>query len=183
MPEKGVDPINIAAHIYLSLQELTAREISAKKPAVVTVGRFQGGQAPNIIPEEAVLEGTIRTFDRELTARIMERIQAIAENTAVAFRGSAQVEEIASAPPLVNDPALMEQVGATDLWVPRDNFRTGLAYLAQQMERTDTVHKALMAYNMGPSGAAAVWERGIYESEYSQKIMERAEYWAAVMGW
>ena len=110
MPETGVDPINIAAHIYLSLQELTAREISAKKPAVVTVGRFQGGQAPNIIPEEAVLEGTIRTFDRELTARIMERIQAIAENTAAAFRGSAQVEEIASAPPLVNDPALMEQV-------------------------------------------------------------------------
>ena len=110
MPETGVDPINIAAHIYLSLQELTAREISAKKPAVVTVGRFQGGQAPNIIPEEAVLEGTIRTFDRELSARIMERIRVIAENTAEAFRGSAQVEEIASAPPLVNDPALMDRV-------------------------------------------------------------------------
>ena len=110
MPETGVDPINIAAHIYLSLQELTAREISAKKPAVVTVGRFQGGQAPNIIPEEAVLEGTIRTFDRELSARIMERIRVIAENTAAAFRGSAQVEEIASAPPLVNDPALVDRV-------------------------------------------------------------------------
>ena len=110
MPETGVDPINIAAHIYLSLQELTAREISAKKPAVVTVGRFQGGQAPNIIPEEAVLEGTIRTFDRELSARIMERIRVIAENTAAAFRGSAHLEEIASAPPLVNDPALMDRV-------------------------------------------------------------------------
>lgn len=78
---------------------------------------------------------------------------------------------------------LMEQVGATDLWVPRDNFSTGLAYLAQQMERTDTVHKALMAYNMGPSGAAAAWEEGIYETEYSQKVLERAEYWAAAMGW
>lgn len=78
---------------------------------------------------------------------------------------------------------LMEQVGATDLWEPRDNFRTGLAYLAQQIERFGDIHKALMAYNMGPSGAAAVWERGIYESEYSQKVMERAEYWAAVMGW
>ena len=110
MPETGVDPINIAAHIYLSLQELTAREISAKEPAVVTIGHFQGGQAPNIIPEEAVMEGTIRTFDRELTARIMERIRVIAENTAAAFRGSAQVEEIASAPPLVNDPALMDRV-------------------------------------------------------------------------
>lgn len=79
--------------------------------------------------------------------------------------------------------ALMEQVGATDLWVPRDNFRTGLAYLAQQLERTDTVHKALMAYNMGPSGAAAAWKEGVYETEYSQKVVERAEYWAAVMGW
>ena len=110
MPETGVDPINIAAHIYLALQALTAREISAKEPAVVTIGHFQGGQAPNIIPEEAVLEGTIRTFDRELSARIMERIRVIAENTAAAFRGSAHLEEIASAPPLVNDPALMEQV-------------------------------------------------------------------------
>ena len=110
MPETGVDPINIAAHIYLALQELIAREISAKEPAVVTVGRFQGGQAPNIIPETAVLEGTIRTFDRELTARIMARIRVIAENTASAFRGSATVEETASAPPLVNDPALMERV-------------------------------------------------------------------------
>lgn len=79
--------------------------------------------------------------------------------------------------------ALMEQVGATDLWVPRDNFRTGLAYLAQQLERTDTVHKALMAYNMGPSGAAAAWKEGVYETEYSQKVVERAEYWAATMDW
>ena len=109
MPEKGVDPINIAAHIYLSLQELVAREIPAKKPAVVTVGRFQAGQAPNIIPEEAVLEGTIRTFDRDLSASLLERIRVIAESTAAAFRGSAQVEEMASAPPLVNDPDLTEQ--------------------------------------------------------------------------
>ena len=112
MPETGVDPINIAAHIYLSLQELTAREISAKEPAVVTIGHFQGGQAPNIIPEEAVMEGTIRTFDRELTARIMERIRQLSEGIASAFRGSAQVEELASAPPLQNDPALTEDMAA-----------------------------------------------------------------------
>ena len=112
MPETGVDPINIAAHIYLSLQELTAREISAKEPAVVTIGHFQGGQAPNIIPEEAVMEGTIRTFDRELTARIMERIRQLSEGIASAFRGSAQMEELASAPPLHNDPALTEDMAA-----------------------------------------------------------------------
>ena len=110
MPETGVDPINIAAHIYLSLQELIARELAAKTPAVVTVGRFCGGEAPNIIPGECVLEGTIRTFDRDVTARLMTRITELAENTAKAFRGSAQVKELASAPPLKNDPALMNRM-------------------------------------------------------------------------
>ena len=64
MPETGVDPINIAAHIYLALQEITARELPAKTPAIVTMGKFSAGHAPNIIPQEAVIEGTIRTFDR-----------------------------------------------------------------------------------------------------------------------
>ena len=110
MPETGIDPINIAAHIYLALQELTARELAAEVPAVVTVGRFHGGEAPNIIPGTCVLEGTIRTFDREVTARLMARIGEIAENTARAFRGSARVEELASAPPLKNDPDLMNRM-------------------------------------------------------------------------
>ena len=110
MPETGVDPINIAAHIYLSLQELIARELAAKTPAVVTVGRFCGGEAPNIIPGACVLEGTIRTFDREVTARLMTRITELAEGIAKAFRGSARTEELASAPPLKNDPALVNRM-------------------------------------------------------------------------
>ena len=109
MPETGVDPINIAAHIYLALQELVSREVPAKSPAVVTVGRFQAGELPNVIPDRAVLEGTIRTFDRELSEQLMERIRQVAESVAAAFRGSALVEELASAPPLRNDPALMDQ--------------------------------------------------------------------------
>ena len=112
MPETGVDPIGIAAQIWLALQEITGRELPAKTPAVVTVGRFQAGQAPNIIPDEAVLEGTVRTFDRAVTARIMERIRQLSEGIASAFRGSAQVEELASAPPLQNDPALTEDMAA-----------------------------------------------------------------------
>ena len=78
MPETGVDPINIAAHIYLALQEITARELPAKTPAVVTMGKFSAGHAPNIIPQEAVIEGTIRTFDRDVTALILRRIGEIA---------------------------------------------------------------------------------------------------------
>ena len=110
MPETGVDPINIAAHIYLALQEITARELPAKTPAIVTMGKFSAGHAPNIIPQEAVIEGTIRTFDRDVTALILRRIGEIADATARAFRGSASVEELASAPPLKNNEALTEQM-------------------------------------------------------------------------
>lgn len=108
MPETGVDPIVIASHIVLALEEIKTREIAAKSPAVITIGRFDGGIAPNIIPEGVILEGTIRTFDRELTANIMERIESISKNIASAFRASVEFEEIAGAPPLKNDPELVD---------------------------------------------------------------------------
>lgn len=110
MPENGVDPINIAAHVYLSLQEIIAREIAPTQPAVVTIGKFVGGQAPNIIPEEVVLEGTIRTFDRDLSAQIYKRIEEISTQTATLFRGQATVTEIASAPPLHNDEEMTQTI-------------------------------------------------------------------------
>lgn len=125
MPETGVDPLNIAAHIYLALQEITAREISARTPAVVTIGKLSGGQAPNIIPQEAVLEGTIRTFERELSAHILERIETISKATAEVFRGSAAVEELSSAPPLVNDPELVNAMAdfTSELFGERSVYR------------------------------------------------------------
>ena len=110
MPETGVDPINIAAHIYLSLQEIVAREITPTSPVALTIGKFDGGKAPNIIPEEVVMEGTIRTMDRDLSAKIYKRIEEISTQTATLFRGSAEVTEMASAPPLLNDKDLVKEM-------------------------------------------------------------------------
>lgn len=110
MPETGIDPINIAAHIYLALQEITSREISAKEPAVVTIGKFCGGDAPNIIPQEVILEGTIRTFDKDLSEHILERIDSISKLTAESFQGTASTQEITSAPPLINNPELVTKI-------------------------------------------------------------------------
>ena len=110
MPETGVDPINIAAHIYLSLQEIVAREIAPTSPVALTIGKFDGGKAPNIIPEEVVMEGTIRTMDRDLSAMIYKRIEEITTQTATLFRGSAEVTEMASAPPLLNDKELVKEM-------------------------------------------------------------------------
>ncbi|MCI5587353.1 MAG: M20 family metallopeptidase, partial [Lachnospiraceae bacterium] len=110
MPENGVDPINIAAHIFISLQEIISREVTPTMPAVVTIGKFEGGKAPNIIPEEVIMEGTIRTLDRDLSAQIYKRIEEISAQTAALFRGEAVVTEISSAPPLHNDEEMTNTI-------------------------------------------------------------------------
>jgi len=110
MPETGVDPINIAAHIYLALQEVIAREISPQTLASLTIGRLVAGEAPNIIPEEVLLEGSFRTMDVALGKEIYRRIEEISIQTAAAFRGSATVRELCSVPPLKNDPDLVGQM-------------------------------------------------------------------------
>ena len=110
MPEQGVDPINIAAHIYLSLQEIISREVSATKPAVLTIGKFSGGDAPNIIPEEVIMEGTIRSLDKETGEFIFNRMNDIVVSTAKMFRGEAELIELSSVPPLTNNDELVEEV-------------------------------------------------------------------------
>lgn len=112
MPETGVDPINIASHIVLALQTLSARETAAVEPSVVTIGKFAAGDAPNLIPGQAVLEGSIRALDKALGERLWKRVEEIGAQTAAAFGGTAQAEELASAPPLRNDPALVKEMTA-----------------------------------------------------------------------
>lgn len=112
MPETGIDPINIAAHIYLSLQEITSREIPSTKPAVLTIGKFVGGDAPNIIPKEVIMEGTIRSLDKELGQFIFNRVNDIVKSTAKMFRGEAELIELSSVPPLANDTNLAKELGS-----------------------------------------------------------------------
>ena len=110
MPETGIDPINIATHIYLSLQTINARENCALTPMVLTIGKFIGGKAPNIIPEEVIMEGTIRTMDRKLAEHVFKRMKEIAEQTATLFGGKATVTETSSAPPLINNPDMVKEI-------------------------------------------------------------------------
>ena len=95
-PQSTVDPINIGVHIHLALQELLSREADPAELVVLTFGKFQGGDAANIIPSSAVLEGTLRTFSEPLRTHLLERIDTICTCTAEAFRGRAQVTDLCS---------------------------------------------------------------------------------------
>ncbi|MBQ7797392.1 MAG: amidohydrolase [Lachnospiraceae bacterium] len=105
-PEKGIDPINIAAHIVVNLQAVIAREISAVKPAVLTIGHIEAGDTYNIIPSEVLIEGTTRAFEEEVRQLMAKRIGEIAEATAKTFGGEVEYEMIWGAPPVINNAAM-----------------------------------------------------------------------------
>lgn len=111
-PHSAIDPINIAVHIYLGLEALIARETDSGKNCVLTVGQFAAGSAPNIIPDSAVLQGTIRTNDKACRALLVRRMKEVAAGTAQVYGGRAEVEMLSEVPPLVCDRALTEQMAS-----------------------------------------------------------------------
>lgn len=110
MPETTVDPIVIAAYILTALQPLISRETSPFSPAVITIGEIKAGTAFNIIPETAVMHGTMRAFSKEHRAKLLRRIREVAIGVASAMGGSCDVELGDGCPPCVNDVGMTELV-------------------------------------------------------------------------
>ena len=109
-PHAGVDPVNIACHIYLALEALIAREADPAKANVLTVGKFHAGNAYNIIPETAVLEGAVRSNDGASRDLLVRRVREVAERTAAVYGGTAEVEMPTCIPPLICDSGLTEEI-------------------------------------------------------------------------
>ena len=106
-PAAGVDPVVIAAHITTALQTIVSREVDPQDPAIVTVAHIDAGTTTNIIPDTALMEGTLRSFDPATDATLREALVRIARHTAEALRGSALVEFGGDGyPPLINDEAM-----------------------------------------------------------------------------
>jgi amidohydrolase len=107
-PHRAADPVVAAAHVITALQTVVSRETSPLQSAVVTVGAIHGGQAFNVIPDEVVLTGTIRTFDAGLRRSMSERVRRLAAGVAGALQCEADVEVKAGNPPVINDPSAAE---------------------------------------------------------------------------
>lgn len=106
MPHLSVDPVTAAAHIHLNLQEIHARELTPSEFLVITTGILHAGAASNIIPDTAVIEGTIRASAEETAAFAMKRLKEIAESTAKVFRAEAEVAFTDHCPAMLADEDL-----------------------------------------------------------------------------
>ena len=102
-PESGIDPIIIATQIISALQTVVSRNVAALDSAVISVTQMHSGDAYNVIPQEAVLRGTIRAFKKETMALVKERIETISAGIAQTLGGTAKADVRVVFPPLVND--------------------------------------------------------------------------------
>ncbi|SMG16908.1 amidohydrolase [Marivirga sericea] len=113
-PWASVDPIAISARIINGLQYIISRNAElTNEAAVITVGIMKGGVRYNIIPEEAYLEGTIRTLDEEMRKMIHEKIKITAEKIAEIEGATVEVEITENAPLTYNEPALTQKMASS----------------------------------------------------------------------
>lgn len=108
VPEAGLDPIVTASHIITAVQSIVSRNVSSLHSAVISVTKLHSGNTWNVIPDKALLEGTIRTFDREVRQQVLAQFARIAEGVAEAFGLQAAVRWVEGPPPVMNDAALSE---------------------------------------------------------------------------
>jgi amidohydrolase len=101
-PHLAVDPILAAAHIVAALQSIVSRNVNPQDSVVVSIGQMTAGTTFNVIPDQAFLKGTVRSYDTDLHRLIYRRILEMARNMAVAFSCEATMETIAIVPAVQN---------------------------------------------------------------------------------
>jgi len=103
-PHAAADPIPAAAEIVLALQSMVTRRVDVFDPAVVTVAHIEAGSTNNVIPDTALLEGTVRTLSAERRTDVVESVQRVARHVAAAHGLGLEFEHVEGYPVTVNDP-------------------------------------------------------------------------------
>jgi amidohydrolase len=104
-PHQGIDPVVVACHLGTALQSIVSRNISAQDSAVLSITRITSGDAYNVIPQHAVLAGTVRTMKREVMATIEQNMRRLATSLAAGFGAEAELDFRFLFAPVVNDNA------------------------------------------------------------------------------
>ncbi len=108
MPNLGIDPVMVAVQLAQSLQTIISREMDPLDPAVLSITQIHSGSADNVIPDTAVLRGTVRTFSNKALDLIEQRMQAITTHTSDAFQCHNEFEFTRVYPPTLNHPDMTQ---------------------------------------------------------------------------
>ncbi|RPJ26374.1 MAG: amidohydrolase, partial [Chloroflexi bacterium] len=113
IPDAAVDPVVAAANMVNALQTIVSRNVAPLGTAVLSVTSIHGGTAFNVIPQEVKLEGTIRSFDKGVRQRILERFEQIVRGVGEGLGCQVEVDIKRITPALVNNESLASSVQET----------------------------------------------------------------------
>lgn len=113
MPQQAIDPIFVGAQIVVALKAIVGTSINPLEQAVVSLGAFRAGEVFNIIPDTAVIKGTVRTFDHNVRMTIFDKIEQITSGICQAYGASFEFEKLLGYPPVINDPDVARLVYET----------------------------------------------------------------------
>lgn len=145
-PAACIDPINAAVQVYLGLQSLIAREKAGFEEAVLTIGQFAAGDAPNVLPAQAVLQGTLRTFSPKVRERLVKRIHEVTAGIAQTYRCQYEYETLFECAGLVTDDALTQSVTQSiyrvspEIHIRTDGHGMGSEDFAEFAQRVPCTH-------------------------------------------
>jgi amidohydrolase len=108
LPHQAVDSVLIASHFVVNVQSVVSRNVDPTLPCVVSVGAIRGGTTFNVIASECKLQGTVRTFDKELRLYAKARVEEVLETTCRMFGADYRLNYLLGYPPVVNDAASAE---------------------------------------------------------------------------
>ena len=108
MPHHGIDPITTGSELVQKLQTIVSRNVDPLEPAVLSVTKFHSGTAWNIIPNEAVIGGTVRAFSEAVQTQVEQRIRELCAGTALSHGATISVRYERRYPPTVNTSAEAE---------------------------------------------------------------------------
>ncbi len=121
-PELTIDPVVIASHIIIALQQVISRNASPKQPTVLTFGKIVGGTATNIIPEEINIDGTFRAMNETWRAEGLKKIKKMSESIAEGMGGRCEVNISPGYPYLENNPEVTRRIKkAAEEYVGKEN--------------------------------------------------------------
>ena len=112
-PHRGIDPIVVASSIVMNVSHLIAREIDPAHAAALTFGKLHSGEAANVIPDRAVLAGTLRTTDPADQAHLQAALRRVVHSTATGLRATADITIQRGGPLLTNDARCSELAAQT----------------------------------------------------------------------
>ncbi|MDD2427440.1 MAG: M20 family metallopeptidase [Eubacteriales bacterium] len=111
-PNNAKDPISAARDLHLNLQSLRAREVAPGEYLVLSICSFNAGNSHNIFPDEAVLQGTMRTYNSKVRDYMLQRIPDVVEGIARLHEVEADFDIVMSTPSIENDPQLVEEISS-----------------------------------------------------------------------